>query len=141
VSQGSAPRAEWARDERIAAVLECDARLKAALAARDLVTVERLYALELLLNSPANRIQTRQETLDLLTTSPARQASYECEIEAAYASGDVVVLMGREVVVWEGTGTPMDGRRTRRRFTTAWRRIDGEWKQILRQATNIGVES
>ena len=50
---------------------------------------------------------------------------------------DVVVVMGSESFVWEGTGTDLDGRPTARRFTNVWRRVDGRWQHIGRQATTI----
>jgi hypothetical protein len=58
----------------------------------------------------------------------------------AHESGDVVVIMGREVVVYEDFGTPYDGQRVHRRFTNAFRMIDGAWCQILRHASTVRVE-
>ncbi len=99
-------------DESVSRVLELEHRLDAAADERDLETVERLYAPEFTLNSPAGRIQS-QETIDLLLTRPTmRQTDVRRTIEAAYASGDVVVIMGYESLVWEGTGTELDGQRS-----------------------------
>ncbi len=121
-------------------VIACDEELRAAAHAGDSVTVDRLYAPEFVLNSPGNRIQSRAEKLEVIRERKARQTNYERVIEAAYLAGEVVVLMGRERLVWEGTGTNRDGRLTRRRFTTAWRRVDGGWKQFLRQAATLPDE-
>jgi ketosteroid isomerase-like protein len=61
-------------------------------------------------------------------------------IEFAEARGDLVVLMGEEVV------TPKDatrdsGQTVHRRFTDVWRRDDdGVWRLTIRQATNIVVK-
>jgi hypothetical protein len=112
-----------------------------ALSSRDFETIERLYASQFTLNSPAGRVQTRQETMDLLFNSDSRQTQVERTIEAAYAVGDVVVIMGEESLVWEDTGRrDLDGRRTARRFTNVWRRIDGEWRHIARQATTVPLQ-
>jgi ketosteroid isomerase-like protein len=125
---------------QVADVVALDEQLRTALWERDFEIVEQLYAPEFTLNSPANRIQGRKETIDLLRNSGMRQTGVNRNIEAAYASGpDVVVIMGHESLVWEGTGSDLDGRRTARRFTNIWRRIDGKWRSIGRQATTVPV--
>ena len=91
-------------------------------------------------NSPANKLQSRAETLEIIGKGPGWFSTYERTIEAAYASGDVVVLMGREVVVYEDFGTPYDGRRVHRRFTNVWRLVDGAWMVLLRHASTARVE-
>jgi ketosteroid isomerase-like protein len=124
----------------VAEVVALDEQLRTALWERDFEVVEQLYAPEFTLNSPANRIQSRKETIDLLRNSDMRQTGVSRNIEAAYPSGpDVVVIMGYESLVWEGTGSDLDGRRTARRFTNIWRRIDGQWRSIGRQATSVPV--
>lgn len=123
-------------DDAVNEVLAREAELRAALGAHDVETVDRLYAPEFTLNSPAMRTQTRAETLDLAARKELRQLDVERTVEAAYSSGDdIVVVMGHESLVWQGTNTDHDGRRTTRRFTNVWRRIDGHWRQIARQAT------
>ena len=124
-------------DDDVITVLELDDLLREALSSRDFETIERLYAPEFTLNSPAGRIQTRQETIDLLSKSDGRQTNVERTVEAAYAVGDVVVIMGEESLVWEGTGRDLDGQRTARRFTNVWRCVDGGWRHIARQATTV----
>jgi ketosteroid isomerase-like protein len=121
----------------IAEVLALDAELDAALDARDFETIERLYAPEFMLNSPVDKLQSRQETIDLLRRISARQTEKSRAIEVAYASGDVVVIMGSESLVWQDTGTGLDGEPTTRRFTNVWRQIDGSWKRIARHANNV----
>jgi hypothetical protein len=130
------------REQFVGEVLALDDELRRALFDRDLDVLERLYAPEFVINTPASRIQTRQETLALVARSDMRQVHAERTVEAAYASGDdIVVIMGRESFEWEGTGTDLDGRRTARRFTNVWRRIDGRWQHIARQATTIPLDS
>lgn len=121
----------------VTSVLELDEALRLALSSRDFDAVERLYAPEFTLNGPAGRIQTRQETIDLLRKTSARQSDVERTIEAAYAAGDVVVIMGHESLVWEDTASERDGKRTARRFTNVWQRVEGGWRHIARQATTI----
>lgn len=122
-------------------VLQLDQRLRTAYSERDMDLIERLHAPEFTLNGPSESIQTRQEMIDLLRTTALRQTDATRVIEAAYASGDdLVVVMGRESLVWEGTGrADLDGRRTARRFTNVWRRVDGKWRFVARQATTVPV--
>jgi hypothetical protein len=104
--------------------------------------IERRYAPEFMLHSPASLIQSRSENLQVLARTRGRQADYERTIGAAYASGeDVVVIMGYEALTWEDTGTDLDGVRTARRFTNVWRKMDGDWRNIARQATTVPVQS
>jgi hypothetical protein len=103
-----------------------------------LATAERLLAPEYVLNSPANRLQLRSETIANQTEASWYFEEFVRTVETAYASGDVVVVMGQEVVVLQGTGGPSDGRRMLRRFTNVWRRIEGEWRQIARHASVAG---
>jgi ketosteroid isomerase-like protein len=128
-------------DDVVRAVLALDDLLRDALANRDFATIERLYAPNFTLNSPAGRVQTRQEIIDVLSTTTGRQMEVERSVEAAYAVGDVVVIMGVESLVWEGTGREIDGQRTTRRFTNVWCNTDGVWQHIARQATTVPLGS
>jgi Domain of unknown function (DUF4440) len=127
-------------DQIVRDALAADERLRDALHDHDVDAAERLYAPEFTLNSPATRVQTRQQTIDFVASRQMRQVGVTRDIEAAYRSGpDVVVIMGYESFVWEGTGSDFDGRPTARRFTNVWRFIDGRWQHIARQATTIPV--
>ncbi len=126
----------------VSEVLELDQRLRIAFESRDMDLIETLHGPEFILNGPSGKLQSRTETMKLLRASSARQTDLERVVEAAYQSGDdVVVIMGRESLTWEGTGrADLDGRRTARRFTNVWHRVDGNWRYIARQATTVPVE-
>ena len=127
-------------DRLVREALLADQELRDALHDHDVETVERLYAPEFTLNSPAMRIQTREQTIDFVRNRNMRQVGATRDIEAAYRSGDdVVVIMGYESFVWEGTGSDLDGRPTARRFTNVLRLVDGHWQHIARQATTVAV--
>lgn len=125
-------------DALVREVVLLDERLREALHDHDVETVELLYAPEFSINSPAGRVQTREETIELIRGRGMRQVGATRSIEAAYRSGDdVVVIMGYESFVWEAPGYEFDGRSTARRFTNVWRRADGRWQHIARQATTV----
>jgi hypothetical protein len=125
----------------VAEVAELEQRLRRAFEERDMDVVEALHAPEFTLNGPAGKIQTRAETMEFLRASQGRQTEAERVVETAYASGDdLVVIMGRESLVWQDTGRPeLDGRRTARRFTNVWRRDGDRWLYVARQATTVPV--
>ncbi len=115
-----------------------DERLREALHDHDVETAERLYGPEFTLNSPAGRVQTRDETIEFVRAGGMRQVDATRSIEAAYRSGDdVVVIMGYESFVWEAPGHEFDGRSTARRFTNVWRLAHGSWQHVARQATTV----
>lgn len=88
-------------DPTIREALVADQELRDALHAHDVDTTGRLYAPEFALNSPLNRVQTRQETIGFVANRQMRQVGATRVIEAAYRSGDdVVVIMGHESFVW-----------------------------------------
>lgn len=127
-------------DELVVAALAADEDLRDALHAHDVEAVDLLYAPEFMLNSPAMTVQSRQATLDLVANRAMRQVNIRRTIDAAYRSGDdVVVIMGYESFIWEGTGTSLDGKPTARRFTNVWRLLGSRWQHIARQATTIPV--
>lgn len=59
---------------------------------------------------------------------------YDRVIDYAGLRGDMVILMGEEIVVPKGPGLvqPMH-----RRFTDLWTPVDGGWRLTARQATII----
>lgn len=125
-------------DQVVREALLADQQLRDALHDHDVETVERLYAPEFTINSPAMRIQTREQTIDTVRSRNLRQVGGTRNIEAAYRSGDdVVVIMGYESFVWEAAGMEFDGRLTARRFTNVWRLVNDRWQHIARQATTV----
>ncbi len=73
----------------------------------------------------------------------AGQISYEQDvvrnIEFAGVRGDVVVIMGEEIV-HPNKASPYAGKTEYRRFTDVWKQTDGVWKLWIRQATVTKVE-
>jgi len=111
--------------------IEDECRL--AFLAQDVERLRKMLADDLAVNSPLNRINSREQVLDLLQRGIIRHESMEQRIEQIARHGDVVVVMGEDAV--KNPGAPAV---VRRRFTDVWRDIDGAWKLIARQATHIG---
>jgi len=104
---------------------------RAAFLARDIGRLRGMWAETLAVNSPLNRIHDREQVLDLLARGIIRHETMEQTIERIVRHGDVVVVMGEDVVKNPGEEP------VRRRFTNVWRDFDGSWKLVARQATHI----
>jgi ketosteroid isomerase-like protein len=126
------PAGEGASDHRVRAVLAENERLEAAIASGDHEAISRFFAPEFRLQNSANRIVTGAQVLDQFRTGQTRFSGYERKVEAAYRSGEVVVLMGEERVTPAAASAPVT-----RRFTSVWRRIGDRWRQVARQSTDI----
>jgi len=103
--------------------------------ARDMARLDRLWSPHYTVNSPVNVVTGKTKVLELLQSGRIAHVSYEGEIEHVSRHGDTVVVMGRETVVNEPGGAPVE-----RRYTNVWRLEGGEWKGIARHA-NVATRS
>jgi ketosteroid isomerase-like protein len=132
--------AATARNPEIAAALAARARLDAAFAAQDAEETAALFARDLIVNAPSNRVARRDAVMGFFKAGRMDYESVTETIEALEARGDYVVMMGEEVVKPSETA-PNPGKTVRRRFTDVWRKeSDGQWRLTIRQATITSVE-
>lgn len=120
------PQADAVRE-----VLAANERLESAVARGDADAIAALFDEAFRLHNAANRVLTREQVLAQFRSGATRFSDYRRTVEAAYAAGETVVLMGEERV------TPEGGEPVRRRFTSVWRRTPAGWRQIARQSTNV----
>lgn len=114
-------------------------RLDEAFAAQDIDTVSALFAKDLVVNTPANRVARREAVLGFFSAGRMNYDSFETTIEALDVRVDQVVIMGEEVVKPRGTA-PNAGKTVGRRYTDIWRKeSDGRWRLTVRQATITSV--
>ncbi len=122
-------------DPRVTAALAAQKRLGAAMGAQDIPGIEALMAPDLLVNAPVNKVVNRDNVIGRIK---AGQISYEPDgtrnIEFAGVRGDVVVIMGEEIL-HPNKNSPYAGKTEYRRFTDIWQQTDGVWKLWIRQAT------
>lgn len=130
--------AEAARDPRVAAVLAEVDRLDAALVSGDIAAFADAMAGDLVVNTPQNRIGSRDRVVERNAAGAISYASYERLVEHAAPRGDMVLLMGEERVVPKGAA-PHAGKAVVRRFTDLWKQDGGRWRLTARQATIISV--
>ena len=128
-----------ASDPRIVAVLEARSRLIAAGEKHDADAFEALIANDLIVNSPINAVVHRDNIMARFRNSQISYSSADEKIEFMGVRGDLVVVMGEEIVT-PIADTPNAGKIVRRRFTDIWKKIDGAWKLAIRQATATSAE-
>ena len=123
-----------------AVVLAADARQRDAVAAADLDAIAAIAHPNLRVNAPNNRILTRADLIRMVGSGEIRNEVFERTPETVVVTGDVGVVMGREVV-YPGAASEqarMYGRKTlNRRYTNVYVREGGAWRHLARHANVI----
>jgi ketosteroid isomerase-like protein len=130
-----------ANDPRIRAVLDARRRAEEAASKQDWKTVESLFAPEVVVNSPTNRVVRLNDIMARFRNGQiaAEPGTNTSQIEFVGVIGDSVVVMGEESFI-PGPNAPNAGTRIRRRATDVWRQYNGVWKLAIRQGTITSVE-
>ena len=124
---------------RIRAQVDANARaLGQALFMKDFATVEKLSSPALVVNSPGNRVLTRDQVFAAARLDQLKYSSYKVMTDAFSVFGDVAIEMGHEDLVM--SNGPMAGKPLKRRFTDVWQKTGDAWLLIARQATYVGVD-
>ncbi len=131
VSHGCSAQADSPARQQIEAA---EAAVAKAIGTRDVAALQRLWSPRMLVNSPANNVLTRDQVLAAMGKDQLRYSKYEGSVETFTTFGpDLAVLMGHETIVRADGG--YGGRTLYRRYTDVWQRTNGNWVQIVRQAT------
>jgi uncharacterized protein (TIGR02246 family) len=110
---------------------EVDAFLK-----NDRGAMARLWSDDFVVTNPLNKFVTKQQVLGMVDSGFLVITSFNRQIEYLRVYGDVVVVAGREAVVWGGK-MPNAGKSENLRFTAVWMKQDGRWQQIARHANIV----
>jgi hypothetical protein len=93
-----------------------------------------------IINAPANRIMRKPVLVEMLAQGQMASESFERVIEGTAITGNVGIVMGREIVR-PGTGSQLSkqfGNKTlNRRFTNVFLFENGKWVFLARQASVI----
>ena len=127
---------EALRDDKIAAVMRAVEKVDAALIADEYAVFAAALAPELVVNNPVNVVAQRGVVAQLNADGKISYSQYERLIEHASLRGDMVLLMGEEIVVPKGHN-PLAGQTVHRRFTELWRPEGEKWLLSARQATIV----
>lgn len=123
-----------------AEALAARAALDEAFAAQDIDAVAALFAEDLVVNAPNNRIARLHDVLGFFRAGRMNYEEADETIECIEPRGDLVVIMGGEAIKPRETAAHA-GRTVHRRFTDVWRKEpDGVWRLTIRQGTNTSVD-
>ena len=103
----------------------------------DVVALERLWAVQFIVNNPQNEISAdRNAVLDRIKRGLIRYSAFERRIEAIRFNQDIAIVMGAETVVPKGDSERAN-RPVHRRFTNIWKKSGATWRMIARHANVI----
>jgi ketosteroid isomerase-like protein len=121
----------WEQEIRAAEKLHLKAFLD-----KDMTALDSLVSDDFVVNSPRNSVITKQQLLGMVRDGVLAISSFDQAIEAVRRFGDIVTVMGEDRLTYIAP-SPNAGQTHRRRFTDIWRRQDGRWRFIARQASLI----
>ena len=102
----------------------------------DMTAVDKLWAEDLIVNAPNNKLVQGKQAVVELKKSGMKYSSFVRDIESIVIHGDTVIVMGRETVVPVGDSADA-GKTIHRRFTNVWMKRAGTWRLTARQANVI----
>ena len=133
---GNADVAKAAQNVDIAGALAAVDAIDRAAVLDDTAAFTGLLADDLAVNNPQNGVSVRGATAQRRAAGQISYTRYDRVIDYAGLRGDMVVLMGEEIVVPKPS-KGVSSKEVHRRFTDLWMPVDGHWKLTARQSTII----
>ena len=99
----------------------------------------KLWSSDMVVNTPANRVGTVEETKKSLLAGRIAYSSMERNIEKITFKENIAIVMGHEILRPKGMSDNV-GKTVTRRFTNVWMRSKTGWSMVARQATIISVQ-
>lgn len=126
-------------DRDLAEALAASKAEVAAILAEDTGAFVDSLAADLVVNSPLGAINRRADTVAAFAGGFIRYSAFDRRVEYLGKLGELVVIMGQEILAPKGKA-PAAGKVVHRRFTDVWRKEQDVWRLALRQATIVKVE-
>jgi uncharacterized protein (TIGR02246 family) len=124
--------ADTAEDEvRRLSAEEVNAFLK-----NDRAEMASLWSEDFVVTNPLNKLVTKQQVLGMVDSGFLVITSFDRQVESLRMYGDIVIVAGRETVVWGGK-MPNAGKTENLRFTAVWMKQGGRWQEIARHANIV----
>lgn len=109
-----------------------------AIATNNFATLEKLWSPSLVVNSPGNRVLTREGVFMAMREDKLKYTSGKVFPDAFFVVNDLAITMGHEEIVM--ANGPMAGQPLKRRYTDVWQKTGESWLLIARQATYVGID-
>lgn len=130
----------FSQDSREAIIRQLEQKEREAVLKSDSTTLfDNLWAANMVVNTPANRVGTVEGTKMQLRTGKLHYLSFDRSIEKITFNDNMVIVMGEEKLRPQGDQDNA-GKLVTRRFTNIWKYQKKRWQIIARQATIIKVE-
>ncbi|MDO9369387.1 MAG: nuclear transport factor 2 family protein [Sphingopyxis sp.] len=108
-------------------------RLGKAIIAHDTAGVRSVWADDFVVNSPDNRVLTREQVIEVMEHDFLDYKDFRKHITFVGEKAEVTVIMGYDTMVpLKGPGA---GKQVTRPFTDVWAKRSTGWQLIARQAT------
>jgi uncharacterized protein (TIGR02246 family) len=102
----------------------------------DRAAMARLWSDDFVVTNPLNKFVTKQQVLGMVDSGFLVIPTFERQIEYLRVYGDIVIVAGRESVIWGGR-MPNVGKSENLRFTAVWMKQGGRWQEIARHANIV----
>lgn len=130
----------FSQDQRETLIRQLEQKEREAVLRTDSTTLfDTLWATNMVVNTPANRVGTVEGTKMQLRTGKLHYLSFERNIEKVTFNDNLAIVMGEEKLKPQGAQDNA-GKLVTRRFTNIWKYKKKRWQIIARQATIIKVE-
>jgi ketosteroid isomerase-like protein len=118
-------------------IRELEKKEHTAMLNQDIVTLQKIWAPDFLVNAPFNRVTMgSQEVIGLVKKGAISYSSFTRNIEQVMVKGDLAITMGSEEVVPKGD-TPGAGKTIKRRYTNIWVKQNDTWQLTARHANEV----
>jgi ketosteroid isomerase-like protein len=102
----------------------------------DTTTLLKLWSKDFVCNNPYGYIVTPLQVIKFIKAGQIEYSSYERDIERITFTGDLAIVMGKEVVMPQRK-TPGAGKTITMRYTHVWIKTGYGWRLTARQASNF----
>lgn len=104
----------------------------------DTTMLYQLMSSKIVVQNPENAIVGFRQIISRVKTGKINYASFERSIEKITFIGNTSIVMGKEVLVPQGSSKNA-GKTITRRFTNIWMKEKDAWKLVARQATIVSI--
>ncbi len=127
-----------AQQSREAVIRRLENAEREAILKGDTTMLYQLMSSKIVVQNPENAIVGFRQIISRVKTGKINYASFERSIEKITFIGNTSIVMGKEVLVPQGSSQNA-GKTITRRFTNIWMKEKDAWKLVARQATIVSI--